>query len=631
MHNWELGFQEIQDSREMSMEHHIAIIGVGPRGAYCFRRLGIYLKKHPLKYPVNIHLIEKSGKFGGGGIHSVTQPDYLLLNTIGSQITAFGDDDQEARSSAARRTLYGYLSDKGFTISPNDYPSRAQHGRYLADMVNWTEINLPPGVTVHRHTATAIDIEPGPITKQQVVLENFGSIPADEVLLLTGHAKNRIPPGSGPEAWTTFTKAQQKKGKRTSYVHLVYPIDEKTRHIEPRDSVYVIGMGLTAVDVVKTFTIGRGGRFENSRYIPSGDEPFIVLGSRLGLPYSARSHNQKTIQYKGKILLPELIQELKKQKPKIDFVTDLMPCIIREMEYVYYTTLKGERFGNQLLATSSKEVRKQLIRDNVVPKDRFSWEDLENPFRTIESRTLSGQPWFSSMAEYSGFVADYIRRDITEAEKGNLTSPVKTAVDSVLRDLRDTLRLAVDRGGLTAASHRYLDKVFNRTNNRIAVGPPVSSTRELLILAKIGIISFSGPMPNLTVRENTGDFFIESKQVAGSGRSVQHVLNGRIHSVDYKNDSSQLIQNLYKRGLVRNFVNADDTGFYELGGLDVTNDFNIINEEGQPHPHVCAIGIPVEGKFWFNAVDARPDVDSNAIAQLSRWVEKAICRIRSCE
>jgi uncharacterized NAD(P)/FAD-binding protein YdhS len=84
-----------------------------------------------------------------------------------------------------------------------------------------------------------------------------------------------------------------------------------------------------------------------------------------------------------------------------------------------------------------------------------------------------------------------------------------------------------------------------------------------------------------------------------------------------------LIQNLYKRGLVRNFVNADDTGFYELGGLDVTHDFNIISEDGQPHPHVCAIGIPVEGKFWFNAVDARPDVDSNAIAQLSRWVQKS--------
>ena len=615
----------------MTIEHHIAIVGVGPRGTYCFRRLSLYLKKHSLKYPVNIHLIEKSGKFGGGGIHSTTQPDYLLLNTIGSQITAFGDDDQEARSSEARKTLHGYLADKGLDIGPNDYPSRAQHGRYLADMVNWTEANLPPNVAVQRHSATALDIEPGPVNGQHVILDSGSSIAAEEILLLTGHAKNRIPPGSGPEAWAAFAENQQTKGHRTSYVHLVYPIDEKTQHIAPGDRVYVIGMGLTAIDVVKTFTTGRGGKFENGVYTPSGNEPFIILGSRLGLPYSARAYNQKTDQYKGKILIPELVDKLKKQKPKIDFVKDLMPCIIREMEYVYYMTLMGKKFGDQILANSSDESRRALIRENVAPEDRFSWEDLENPFRAIESRTVPGQPWFSSMAEYTRFVADYIRQDIAEAEKGNLTSPLKTAVDSVLRDLRDTLRLAVDRGGLTAASHRYLDKDFNRANNRIAVGPPVSSTRELLILAEMGIVSFSGSAPELTMKEKTGEFFIESDQVAGSGRSVRHVLNGRIHSVDCKNDSSSLIQNLYKRGMIQNFVNSDDTGSYELGGLDVTDDFNIINKEGQPHPHICAIGIPVEGKFWFNAADARPDVNSNAIAHLSRWAETAVNRIRSRE
>ena len=71
-----------------------------------------------------------------------------------------------------------------------------------------------------------------------------------------------------------------------------------------------IGMGLTAADVVKTLTIGRGGKFENGKYIPSGKEPFIILGSRLGLPYSARAHNQKTDQYKGKILTPEKVLKL---------------------------------------------------------------------------------------------------------------------------------------------------------------------------------------------------------------------------------------------------------------------------------------------------------------------------------
>ncbi|MBW2641170.1 MAG: FAD/NAD(P)-binding protein [Deltaproteobacteria bacterium] len=124
----------------------------------------MYLKKHRLKHPVHVHIIEKSGNFGGGGIHSVTQPDYLLLNTIGTQITAFGDDDHEARASDARKTLHGYLVDQGISIGPNDYPSRAQHGRYLADMMDWTQAHLPPGVFVHRHRARAMDIESGPVT-----------------------------------------------------------------------------------------------------------------------------------------------------------------------------------------------------------------------------------------------------------------------------------------------------------------------------------------------------------------------------------------------------------------------------------------------------------------------------------
>ncbi len=613
------------------MEHQIALVGAGPRGTYCFRRLAFHLKKQPLKHPVHIHIIEKSGNFGGGGIHSVTQPDYLLLNTIGSQITAFGDDDDEARVSEARKTLYGYLAHQGISIGPNDYPSRAQHGRYLADMLDWTEAHLPPGVFAHRHRAKAVDIEPGTVTGQQLVLDNGAAIPADEIVLLTGHAKNRAAPGSGSAAWTAFAEKQQNQGRRTSYVHLVYPILEKTRHIKPGDRVYVIGMGLTAVDVVKTFTIGRGGKFANGTYVPCGEEPFVILGSRLGLPYSARAHNQKTGQYKGKILTPETVLKLKARKTKVDFEKDLMPLIIREMNYVYYTTLLGEKLGNQFLKCVSDDDRKQWIKDNVVPEDRFSWEDLENPFRKFEAETVPGQPWFSSLAEYTRYVLEYLRRDINQAKQGNLTSPLKTAVDSVLRDLRDTLRLVVDRGGLTARSHRYLDTVFNRVNNRIAVGPPVSSTRELLLMAEAGIVSFSGPRPKLSLNEDVGEFFIESDLVPGSGRFVQHVLNGRIHSVDNKNDSSPLIQNLFRRGMIRTFVNADETGAYELGGLDVTDDFNIIGSNGQPHPHVCALGIPLEGKFWFNAADARPDVNSNAIAQLSRWSEKAVSRLRSKE
>ena len=188
--------------------------------------------------------------------------------------------------------------------------------------------------------------------------------------------------------------------------------------------------------------------------------------------------------------------KLKSQQGKVDFEKDLMPLILLEMAYVYYTTLLGKQMGDQFLNCASDEARRRWIAENVAAENRFSWEDLENPFRKIQPQTPPGHPWFSSMEEYTRYVIEYLRRDITEAEKGNLTSPLKTAVDSVLRDLRDTLRLVVDRGGLTATSHRYLDKVFNRVNNRVAVGPPVSSTRELLILAEMGLFPFPGPARN---------------------------------------------------------------------------------------------------------------------------------------
>ncbi len=580
---------------------------------------------------MHVHVIEKSGRFGGGGVHSITQPDYLLLNTIGSQITAFGDDDTVARSSDARKTLHGYLTSLGIDSGPNDYPSRAQHGRYLADMFDWAQEQKPPGVSIHRHIAGAVDIEAKEKSVYKIVLDNGKSIDAHEIILLSGHSHNRIPPDTPAWKWKDFAREQQKKNRNISYLHFVYPLPENIEYIAPGESVYVIGMGLTAVDVVKAFTIGRGGRFEQDRYIPSGEEPFLILGSRLGVPYSARGHNQKTGQYKGRFLIPERISGLKKAKDKIDFETDLLPLIIREMEYVYYTTLMGEDFGEKLAATEDETDRQKLIFESVPPEDRFLWNVLVDPFFEIRERTPSGHPWFTSMEEYMSFVMGHMEKDIEEARKGNMTSPLKTAIDSVLRDLRDTLRLGVDKGGLTAQSHRYLYEQFNRINNRIAVGPPVSSTRELLLLAEAGVVSFSGPSPRLIPDPGTGAFIVESDYVKGSKRHVQHVLNARIHSVNNRNDSSLLMENLFRRKMIRQFANIDETDVFEPGGLDVTDDFQIIGEDGRGCPNICALGIPIEGKYWFNAADARPDVNSNAIGQLSRWAESAVARLKERE
>ena len=613
------------------MKHHIAIIGAGPRGTYAFRRLSLALEKHSLECEVNIHVIEKSGKFGGGGIHSVTQPHYLLLNTVAGQITAFGDDDFEARASESRKTLHGYLVKQGYDFDTNDYPPRALHGEYLSAAFDWTAKNLPPGVTLHRHHARAVDIVPSSEEVRMVTLDNGSTISANEIILLTGHSQNRIIPGSLEDACHKFAEKHKEQGKNISYLHLAYPISEKLQYIAPDEWVYVIGMGLTAIDIIKGFTYGRGGRFKNGQYNPSGNEPRVIIGSRIGLPYCARAFNQKTSQYQGKIFTADYVKKLKQQKKKLDFEKDLFPKILQEMDYVFYKTLLGDHFAENYLSCQNASQRQALIEKCVDNENRFFWQDLENPLWRLEAKRKPGSPLFESLDHYIGFVREQIRDDIREAEKGNMYSPLKNAIDSVMRDLRDVLRSAVDHGGLTAKSHRHLKKTFDRTNNRVAVGPPIQSVRELLVLAEQGFVFFSGPSPMIDFNENEHVFEISSKEVPGSKRPVQHIVNGRIHNVDNPNDTSELIQNLFKRRMIRTYVNADETDTFEMGGLDVTPDFRLIAKDGTVHNHICALGIPLEGKLWFNAADARPDVNSNAIAQIGKWAHGAVLRLHERE
>ncbi len=609
------------------MKHNVIIIGGGPRGTYCLRRLSLALSANPPEKPVHIHVVEKSGCFGGGNIHNVNQPHYLLLNTVSSQITAFGDDDIQARAADTRKTLFGYLQKQGYSYGQNDYPPRALHGEYLAACFNWTGDNFPKNVFLHRHSAEAVDIQTAPQGLQAVVLDDGQKIQAHEVILLTGHSRNRIVPGSAEDTYHQFAEAQKQKGRNISYTHLAYPISSQLRHIQAHECVYVIGMGLTAMDIVRGFTHGRGGEFRSGRYLPSGNEPHVILGSRLGLPFCARGMNQKTEQYQARIFTREYLHSLKQQKDKLDFKKEVFPLILLEMEYVYYSTLKGEDFARKYLLCSDPSQRQFMVEKEVEPHERFDWRDLDNPLWRLESARKTGSPLFKSMQHYTDCVLQEISNDLEHARNGNMDSPLKNAVDSVLRDLRDTLRYAVDHAGLTAASHRYMKKSFERTNNRVAVGPPIASVEELYILVKQGLVSFSGPSPKVGLNEKQGVFEVSSPEVPGSRRVVHHIVNGRIHGVDSKNDTSALMSSLLQRGMVRTFTNTDVTGDFEMGGLDISPDFQLVAEDGSVHKHICALGIPVEGKLWFNAADARPDVNSNAVIQLSKWASDAVARL----
>ncbi len=71
--------------------------------------------------------------------------------------------------------------------------------------------------------------------------------------------------------------------------------------LAPGETVLVRGMGLAFIDLIVLLFEGRGGRFEPDgsgpagdglRYVPSGAEPRLVVGSPRGAPYHSKTHYQ---------------------------------------------------------------------------------------------------------------------------------------------------------------------------------------------------------------------------------------------------------------------------------------------------------------------------------------------------
>src|SRR5205085_10993729 len=78
-----------------------------------------------------------------------------------------------------------------------------------------------------------------------------------------------------------------------TYLPTGYTADLDLSRLEPGQDVLVRGAGLAFVDLAVLLTSGRGGRFETGddgrlRYLPSGREPVLHVGSRRGVPYRAK-------------------------------------------------------------------------------------------------------------------------------------------------------------------------------------------------------------------------------------------------------------------------------------------------------------------------------------------------------
>lgn len=461
----------------------IAIIGCGPRGLSLLERLISVAAVSG--QTIDVSLVEP-GELGVG-MHRTDQPDYLLLNTVCSQLTAFTDHSmldtdgllyggpslfEWCRQRDIRVAADGYrCGDTGRPVQPHDHLPRRLLGEYLAWAAERIVAAAPPSVRITHHRQPAVRVE-SVDRAERVVLADGRPLVVDHAVIAVGHGCS-----PGP-----------------------YPLPAAVADIAAGGAVALLGVGLTAMDVLAALTTGRGGKFGPQpdgrlHYAASGEEPRVVLVSREGRPARARPRlDAGRRPLPGRHLSLARIAELRATRPngRLDFEVDVLPLVLAEMEYRW-----------RMLGGS--------------PGDPPSFRDLLFDQPPVEA--LRGAEEYQRW--YLGQVAD----DLAQAQLGLPASHLKEALE-VLRDHRDILRAAVDGSGLTESSRGWFFGHFAGVVNRMVIGPQLERHQELLALVDAGVVQL-GPGPQARIEPHGERWLVSSTRLdARSAIKVDHVVTG---------------------------------------------------------------------------------------------------------
>ncbi|MEU0492350.1 FAD/NAD(P)-binding protein [Nocardiopsis sp. NPDC006139] len=609
----------------------IAVVGAGPRGLALLERICANERARPSCAHLTVHVIDPHEP-GPGAVWREGQSRRLLMNTVASQITAFTDHSvviegpiepgpnlyEWARDTA----LFGgdgdhdeHILEEARSLGPDSYPTRVFYGRYLRACFARV-VDAAPGhveVRTHRSRAVAIaDTYGVPGGPQGLRLQDRTRLNhLDAIVLAQGHLPVR---STAQEART----ASLARIHHLTYITPVNPADADLDGIEPGAAVLLRGLGLNFFDYTALFTEERGGRYAERDgglvYLPSGREPRLYAFSRRGVPYHARGRNQKGVagRHRPRLLTPEAIGRLRAESgDTLNFARDLWPLVSREVEAVYYTALlrsqgrprEALEFADRYVAASPSGAALLPDEYGIRTADRWDWERVARP--------CAGKR-FSDRAAFRSWLLDHLRRDVREAERGNVDGPLKSALD-VLRDLRNEIRELVDHGGLDGHSHRDdLDGEYTPLNAYLSIGPPASRIRELIALVEAGVVEVLGPGTQVRLETGPAVFTASSPLVPGPPVRSRVLIEARLPVPDLLRTDDPLLRHLLDSDQATPYRIAASGGEpYETGGLTVTErPYRVVDGRGQAHPRRFAYGVPTESVHWVTAAGVRPESDS---------------------
>ncbi|MGV9449840.1 FAD/NAD(P)-binding protein [Streptomyces sp. NPDC003635] len=628
-------------------QHTVCVIGAGPRGLSVIERLCAAARAAAPDTAIGIHVVDPHAP-GAGQVWRTSQSPHLLMNTVAGQISVFTDASVELTGplepgpslhawaeSLVAGDIPGHYPEQVLAearaLGPDTYPTRAFYGHYLRWAFDRTVANAPSCVTVtwHRSRAVALDDEAAALAsghppRQRVTLEDGTVLEnLDSVVLSQGHLPAR--PTAVEEQFAALAREY-------GHTHLApaNPADTDLECVQPGQPVLLRGLGLNFFDYMALLTTGRGGSFTRVYgrlvYLPSGREPRMYAGSRRGVPYQARGENEKGPhgRHEPLLLTPARIARMRAARGAegADFLRDVWPLVAKEVETVYYRTLlaargradRAEAFQRAFLLALPGTSAEETVLDayEIGEKDRWDWDRLSQPYQDQE---------FGGPEDFTAWLLDHLRQDVAEARGGNVSGPLKAALD-VLRDLRNEIRLVVDHGGLHGDSQReHLDRWYTPLNAFLSIGPPASRIEEAAALIEAGVLHIIGP--DLRVDVDRQGFHAHSPLVPGSRIRTEVLIEARLPDITLSRTEDPLLRHLLETGqcAAHRIATRSGTWIYTEGLAVTPRPFQLLDAARRPHPRRYAFGVPTESVHWVTAAGIRPGVnsvtltDSDAIAQ----------------
>lgn len=584
----------------MTARASLLFVGAGPRAAMLLERVLARAGEHA---ELDIDLVDPYPP-GPGRIWRHAQSPQLKLNSMTRDVTVFTDDsctiDGPVRPGPSLDEWIARWREGGLpeveldelsaaearALGPEGFPTRRLHSHYLDWFLRRTVAGAPAGVRVRFHADAVASVRQGPGGRRTAVLASGREIVTDAVAYCLGHTERTLDPASAALADTAA-------GGGLVYVPPAFTADADLSTLPEGGDVIVRGMGLAAVDLVVLLTQGRGGRFHRDsdgtlRYVASGREPRLHLGSRRGVPY--RSKVTSTLQGappQREVLTPEAIAALVATGRPLDFDRDAWPLLAGELLHGHYRELftghpervaaTWEEFRPVLRAHAWDD---QALREAVAavvpdPLDRFDVAAFDRPF----AGTV-----FADADDVQRRVRAHIAEDLrlrTTQER----SPAQGVFVAALLSFLALSEIPRERWNARSRAHS-LPVRWHTFFSYLASGPPPHRLEEMLALSDAGVVRFLGP--DVAVSVGAGGFAASGARGAAQA-TAPALVDAWLPAAQASQSTNGALRELATvHGGELRVTDAEYDG--SLGRVRVADDGRVLRPDGSPHDTLFALG-----------------------------------------